>query len=703
MIVASAARDIERIGVGTEQAFQIKATSKAFHILSSALYKDKILAIVRELSCNAYDAHVVARKPLTPIRVHLPNTLEPFFSVADEGPGLSDTDMRTIYTSYFESTKTLSNDLIGTLGLGSKSPFSYVDSFTVISRHAGEQRTYTAFKAEDGSPTLVEMGSMTPTDESGLEVIIPVSQRSDFHEFAHRAQQVFQTFHPVPVVTGAQNFVVERPTVTLAGKGYRLVERPGAARAIMGLIAYPIWSSSVNGDPEASNLLDLPLDIDFPNGSMEFTAGREELSYDAKVTIPAILARVTEVAQDLPLRVEEMFAKCQTEFEARCLFATLFHSNSPLNRYLGIAKKPVMWRGKALTQALFEVSFRADKLSPFKTLRLTILTPRGGSAFSRTSRVSKTTQSMGHGTTSAFISARPDMRVVIDDLPRGTQQRARYLTRKVGHEVIVVECADPAELDLFKAHLDGVPFIKASDLDKPPAEQRQKASIKVFAYSQSSYVPGRKTLRNIDVDLDEGGYYVLMRGDKVEGCASNDEFAEMYRLAQTHKMLPGTVHFVPSSLAKRVRKHEDWIEFIPAMRQLAEVKVRESGKVEDIARVRQLRDLEAVVDRNTNARWASFAAHLGEDHPLGVLTQDVRRLEKQSQEVEAIARLATRFGIDLGPDDAQQEASLVERYLEMIRKYPLAAMLTRKCGWFDTDFYRQVAAYIRLVDAQASA
>ena len=41
-----------------ELGFRIEASSKAFEILANNLYKDKILAVVRELSCNAFDAHV---------------------------------------------------------------------------------------------------------------------------------------------------------------------------------------------------------------------------------------------------------------------------------------------------------------------------------------------------------------------------------------------------------------------------------------------------------------------------------------------------------------------------------------------------------------------------------------------------------------------------------------------------------------------
>ena len=46
--------------VGQIGEFRIRNSAKAFSILSSGLYANKIRAIVRELSCNAVDSHTVA-------------------------------------------------------------------------------------------------------------------------------------------------------------------------------------------------------------------------------------------------------------------------------------------------------------------------------------------------------------------------------------------------------------------------------------------------------------------------------------------------------------------------------------------------------------------------------------------------------------------------------------------------------------------
>ena len=127
--------------VGEIGEFRIRNSAKAFSILSSGLYANKVRAVIRELSCNAVDSHVAAGRADTPFDVHLPNALEPHFSIRDYGTGLSHDQVTQIYTTYFESTKTNSNAFIGALGLGSKSPFSYTDNFTVTAIQNGKQGT----------------------------------------------------------------------------------------------------------------------------------------------------------------------------------------------------------------------------------------------------------------------------------------------------------------------------------------------------------------------------------------------------------------------------------------------------------------------------------------------------------------------------------------------------------------------------------
>ena len=122
-----------------EKKFGIIENEKMYRILSSKIYTNKIAAPIRELCCNAYDAHVEAGKKDVPFRVHVPTFDESYFEVQDFGPGLNANEIENLYTSYGYSSKENSNNMIGCLGLGSKSPFAYTESFSILSRKEGIQ------------------------------------------------------------------------------------------------------------------------------------------------------------------------------------------------------------------------------------------------------------------------------------------------------------------------------------------------------------------------------------------------------------------------------------------------------------------------------------------------------------------------------------------------------------------------------------
>ena len=94
--------------------FQIHASAKAFKILSSNLYRYKVAAVIRELSCNALDSHVDAGNK-DPFIIHLPTQIEPFFAIEDFGTGMTPDQIGELYTGYFASSKTDRNDQIAIL------------------------------------------------------------------------------------------------------------------------------------------------------------------------------------------------------------------------------------------------------------------------------------------------------------------------------------------------------------------------------------------------------------------------------------------------------------------------------------------------------------------------------------------------------------------------------------------------------------
>lgn len=155
-------------------AFKINFSPIAFDILSSKLYKDPLYAMIRELLCNAYDSQIKKGNPDTPIEVTLPHwKTGTNLVIRDFGTGMDDESIHTVYTCFFNSTKSSSNDFTGCFGLGSKTPFAFTDVFQVRSFQNGKVNTYLCTKAE-GIPGITSLSMYDDTDEpDGLEISIP--------------------------------------------------------------------------------------------------------------------------------------------------------------------------------------------------------------------------------------------------------------------------------------------------------------------------------------------------------------------------------------------------------------------------------------------------------------------------------------------------------------------------------------------------
>jgi len=216
MILNSAPQDQAVLSnVGEIGEFRIRNSAKAFNILSSGLYANKIRAVIRELSCNAVDSHAAAGKKDTPFDVHLPNSLEPWFSIRDYGTGLSHEQVTNIYTTYFESTKTSDNDSDGCMGLGSKTPFNYTDNFNVTSFQNGKKYVYNCFIDDTGSPNIMQITSVNTDEPNGLEIKFGV-KISDISMWIEKISRAYEPFRYSPHHQGCQH-QISRAQVYLSG------------------------------------------------------------------------------------------------------------------------------------------------------------------------------------------------------------------------------------------------------------------------------------------------------------------------------------------------------------------------------------------------------------------------------------------------------------------------------------------------------
>lgn len=177
------------IGQGENHAFQISDSAEFFQILSSTLYSNKKLAVIREILCNAWDAHIEAGLVDMPIEVTL--TAEVLI-IRDFGTGLSKLHILKNYTTYGGTTKVANENVTGGFGLGSKAPFAYVDHFEVTSFHQGTMTIYNLSLSNaqvGGKPSVMPLMDV-PTDESGIQVKLHLKDAEDQDGFERIIRRV---------------------------------------------------------------------------------------------------------------------------------------------------------------------------------------------------------------------------------------------------------------------------------------------------------------------------------------------------------------------------------------------------------------------------------------------------------------------------------------------------------------------------------
>ena len=317
---------VEAGGLGTGGAFTIAASSKAFEILSSNLYQNKTLAVIREITCNAVDAHTMVGAPISAIRVHLPTYVNPVFYVRDQGPGLSHADVLSLYTTYFRSTKDQDNTQIGGFGLGSKSPFAVADQFTVTSWHEGSKRTYVCYR-QDGLPRVNHVSTEGCGTDTGIEVRVPLTLSSgSFSDWYDQAGKLFRWWPTKPscnidlspwrFTTDTKTFESEQQVD--GGPVWAVHNTLPDATVVMGNVPYRLDFNSLPDlpSPVKTALSSVWLAIRVPMGSVSISPSREALSYDPP-TIKHLTRCLADLLRDLKQVVEADIAKQPTLAAAR--------------------------------------------------------------------------------------------------------------------------------------------------------------------------------------------------------------------------------------------------------------------------------------------------------------------------------------------------------------------------------------------------
>lgn len=350
--------------------FKIKASAKAFKILSG-FYSEPILAIPRELGANAWDSHVKAGNTTTMFEVHAPNTLEPWFSIRDFGTGLSQEAIDSIYTTYFESTKTQDNDSDGCMGLGSKTPFNYTENFNVTSWHRGMKHIYNCFIDEAGSPNIMHITSELSKEHSGLEVKFGV-KISDITMWVDKITRAYEPFRYRPTIKGVKIEYPERKYI-YSGKNWGLRETKQSyynrsCNAFMGNYCYPINESSFS---TYLNTLDYAervifnnamrgggFDLFFNIGDLEVAPNKEQLQYDENnKTVIAVVNAIKNAVAELREIIKKDVKVPATLWEAMSLHNKYNNYNSSYNHIRSIIGDiSIQFNGNSVTFGMMGTS-----------------------------------------------------------------------------------------------------------------------------------------------------------------------------------------------------------------------------------------------------------------------------------------------------------------------------------------------------------
>lgn len=356
---------VEKSGDFEENQFTIEASAKAFMILSDGLYSNKILAVVRELSTNAYDSHVDAGCKDKPFEVHLPTRLEPFFHVRDFGTSMTHDQCMKLYTTYFRSTRNDSNDSVGCLGLGSKAPFAYSDSFTVEAFLNGEKRIYSAYRNESGNPTFSLMETVATDEPNGIKVSMSVRE-SDMPTFQNEAYNVYKYFNVRPKITGAKLDKYSNKPALIRGKdGSWEFHNDHENFVIMGQVAYRFDSYDVSsmykdGDKIAQFLYNCRgLRLFVSIGDVDITPSRESLSF-SKQTKENLYKLLTNVVNDIKASIEDEIKQQPTLFLARKKYVEIEGYCYAIKSAVESLNNALEWNGKKLFDTMLGCKIKVN-------------------------------------------------------------------------------------------------------------------------------------------------------------------------------------------------------------------------------------------------------------------------------------------------------------------------------------------------------
>jgi hypothetical protein len=701
--------------VGEIGEFRIRNSAKAFNILSSGLYANKIKAIIRELSCNAVDSHIAAGKQSTPFDVHLPNTLEPWFSIRDYGTGLSHEQVTQIYTTYFESTKTASNEFIGALGLGSKSPFSYTDNFTVTAIQDGKKGIYSAFINEAGVPSIALMMTEETDEPAGVEVKFSVNDRYDFDKFRQEARAVYKYFKLQPVVSGSAGFTVEIPEYESKDivPGVSQFKNGSRTVAIMGNIAYPVdvpQADQVLGD--LRSLLQCNLELNFAIGELDFQASREGLSYIPQ-TVNAIKSKLEALNAVLAGKLAEEANAIPNLWDR-----ALFLQNRKNNHLWNAAVKKYAVDTKLET-------YDDSRYGGGKTFKLTVeelskkynISIRGFNYAAHTkaypNRRADTDHVQNAGKTGYDyisywgITVEKRIAFIVNDTKVGAVERAKFHYRQTkpenGAAVFVLDAVDKTKPMKTKAFFNAICnppaetiSIASALLKKERADSGLGKNVTILAlqergsggYYREREMVWRDAGKADSFDVKQTYYYLPLSGFEVQSKAGMSNVKEFYNDLKECglKGLQTTIYGVRKGDIEFIRTQKNWVNIED---HISNVLSKPLDNKLVMSLVLQAVDSFNLLQYNDNI----VNSVTSPSSPYTKLVTQFKGYDKIKYSEQSLKRLCNRYATGVTFNPEAQVQKFVDECATISKRYPLLTYLRSAPN-------AEVADYVNLIDTQ---
>lgn len=629
---------VEVEGILKQKNFTINASAEAFRILSSGLYQNKARAIVRELGTNAYDSHVAAGKAHIPFVVHIPNYIEPVFKIRDFGTGLTDKQITHLYSSYFASDKTESNDVTGCFGLGSKSPFSYTDSFSIASYQSGRKSKWTAFIDEDGIPAMAYVGSEPTTDADGLEISFAV-KTNDINDFKREAEYVYKFFKVRPTIVGASIvWPANNDVFKFSGndwKAYNGRYNNNGNIVIMGNVGYPLdWHTAGVSDRLITSMT---IEFDIPIGSVDITASRESLEY-TKRTKAYLQQRANEISKE----IAEVVGK---ELDNKtCLWdASAFYMENQL--FLGNHVR--MWNGKDITN-----SYSADTGTPHMDIER-----RWSGALKKSTNAD--------GFKQYYRQDRKEVKFFIRDLDKGWERRVKGWMRtnsEVKNAIVLEPFADTDEQAKF-FEVVGCPdeSILCSTLPKvkyeknPDSTTTKKKYSGVFQYNGSN----KKSYAWTEDKESTEGYYVPIDGFEPTTMSFYEFIRKVQSLYSLEPDTKGKIFGIRKYALEKIEQDSNWIPLTKAL--------------ED-ATIKREEDIVMACNLDEWRRVKPFAEFKSINPDMAAFIKKVKQFEKRESDYDNLYRVLEYT------EREKKKTDEVQKFIKSLRKdYPLLH------HWFKVD------------------